>query len=665
MRHALVPFLVLAAVVGIAPSLPAAGGGKGKAGDWWNSEWTVRKTVVLTPLPDAAPSGPVPVLLRLHSGNFQFGQAKEDGSDVRVIAPDGTTELPLHFERYDALMNEAFLWVLVPELAAGEPTTLHLYYGNQASPAPSTGAKETFPEPFGVVYHFTDRGSPAKDATGNADSPTACAGTDGALIAGGIQQFGTNGIEVPAAAWTAAADVTVSVWFKPSGHAPNAVLFTRTEGPSAYTLGLDNGVPFVEIKDSAGTARTSPGEAVAVGSWHHLAAVSSGTKTDLYVGGALFASVPKPIPALAAPGRIGGTVEAGGGVTGEVDEFRLHASALPAGALKFHAVAESGSEQATQMVLVNEDEGSGGHAGHPEWMEHIALFGDIANNMMFDGWIAVGICVVMIILCWIVAFLKFSYLGSIQKGTDLFLKAWRKLSADLNKLDLLDADAVRTMGGHAKGANLKHISKAPLYHLYQIGIEEISHRVNGQGRAILSARSLQAIRAALDSGLVHENHKMNSGLILLTISVAGGPYIGLLGTVVGVMITFAIIAKSGEVEVASIAPGIASALLATTVGLLVAIPALFIYSYLSSRIKLLLSSMQVFIDEFVTKMAEVYPEDEAGHGLPTSPAGPAPSARTESARPLPGAPSRPMPVPVAGGGMPPGTAPAAPADPLA
>jgi biopolymer transport protein ExbB len=127
-------------------------------------------------------------------------------------------------------------------------------------------------------------------------------------------------------------------------------------------------------------------------------------------------------------------------------------------------------------------------------------------------------------------------------------------------------------------------------------------------------RSIQAIRASLDAGLVRERQRLNKGLVILTTSIAGGPYVGLLGTVVGVMITFAIIAKSGEVDVNSIAPGIASALLATTVGLFVAIPALFMYSVLSSRIKDVISSMQVFIDEFVTKMAEAYPPP--GEGLP-------------------------------------------------
>lgn len=72
------------------------------------------------------------------------------------------------------------------------------------------------------------------------------------------------------------------------------------------------------------------------------------------------------------------------------------------------------------------------------------------------------------------------------------------------------------------------------------------------------------------------------------------------------MITFAAIAAAGDVNVNAIAPGIASALLATVAGLAVAIPALFGYNYLASRIKNISSDMQIFIDEFVTRVAEVH-----------------------------------------------------------
>ena len=106
---------------------------------------------------------------------------------------------------------------------------------------------------------------------------------------------------------------------------------------------------------------------------------------------------------------------------------------------------------------------------------------------------------------------------------------------------------------------------------------------------------------------MREVQRLNRNIVFLTIGIAGGPYLGLLGTVIGVMITFAVIAQSGQVEVNSIAPGIAGALLATVAGLAVAIPALFAYSYISARIKDSISEMQIFIDEFVAKIAEFYP----------------------------------------------------------
>ena len=100
--------------------------------------------------------------------------------------------------------------------------------------------------------------------------------------------------------------------------------------------------------------------------------------------------------------------------------------------------------------------------------------------------------------------------------------------------------------------------------------------------------------------------KLQSQMVLLTIAISGGPFLGLLGTVVGVMITFAAIAASGDVNVNAIAPGIAAALVATVAGLGVAIPALFGYNWLITRIKEINADMHVFVDEFVTRIAEHY-----------------------------------------------------------
>ncbi|HEY2573514.1 MAG TPA: MotA/TolQ/ExbB proton channel family protein, partial [Verrucomicrobiaceae bacterium] len=164
----------------------------------------------------------------------------------------------------------------------------------------------------------------------------------------------------------------------------------------------------------------------------------------------------------------------------------------------------------------------------------------------------------------------------------------------------------------------KLMRHSPLYHIYHLGSEEVQKRLQNVRQISLSGsqkfttglsgRSIQAIKAALHGGLVREVQKLNGKLVFLTIGIAGGPYLGLLGTVIGVMITFAVIAKSGQVEVNSIAPGIAGALLATVAGLAVAIPALFAYSYLSTRIKDVVSSIETFIDEFIAKMAEHHKE---------------------------------------------------------
>lgn len=247
--------------------------------------------------------------------------------------------------------------------------------------------------------------------------------------------------------------------------------------------------------------------------------------------------------------------------------------------------------------------------GQNKALEHVMLFGDIAKNMMFDGWIAIGICVLMVAIGWSVAVKKILYLNSINKGSHEFLRQWRLLSSDLTAIDHSDSNSIQSFGGNANSASQNMIRKSPFYEIYHIGSEEISHRiVSGpdQSRG-LTARSIQAIRSSLDAGLVQIHHKLTDGLVYLTISIAGGPYVGLLGTVVGVMITFAIISKEGEVNVNAIAPGIASALLATVAGLIVAIPALFVYSYLNGRIKNTMAEIQVFIDEFVAKMAEFYP----------------------------------------------------------
>jgi biopolymer transport protein ExbB len=210
---------------------------------------------------------------------------------------------------------------------------------------------------------------------------------------------------------------------------------------------------------------------------------------------------------------------------------------------------------------------------------------------------------------------RVSYLNRIAKGNGIFLKHFRGAAADLEGLLQLDrAELDASLGGLAAAKEHKMIHAAPLYHLFVLGAHEIRKRFSGNGgyRA-LSPQAIQSIRAVLDSGFVRETQRLNRMMVMLTIAISGGPFLGLLGTVVGVMITFAAIAASGDVNVNAIAPGIAAALVATVAGLGVAIPALFAYNYLITRIKDATGEMQVFVDELITRIAESY---DKGPDLP-------------------------------------------------
>src|SRR5919201_829743 len=71
---------------------------------WWNDDWPLRKKITIDTSAAGAditdPIGTTPVLVRLHVGNFRFGSAKEDGSDLRFIAGDDKAPMKHHIEKY-------------------------------------------------------------------------------------------------------------------------------------------------------------------------------------------------------------------------------------------------------------------------------------------------------------------------------------------------------------------------------------------------------------------------------------------------------------------------------------------------------------------------------------------------------------------------------------
>jgi biopolymer transport protein ExbB len=245
-------------------------------------------------------------------------------------------------------------------------------------------------------------------------------------------------------------------------------------------------------------------------------------------------------------------------------------------------------------------------------------FAVIVKSVTLDGWVIIGLLAIMAVISWIVMLDKAAYVGRVTSANAQFMREFRRIAADLTVLDRGEPDQILTRNGRRGAREQRMMRNSSLYRIYHIGAAEIRSRFAGAAAGHpreLSAQSIAAIRAGLDSGLVRETQRLNRLMVILTIAISGGPFLGLLGTVVGVMITFAAIAASGDVNVNAIAPGIAAALVATVAGLAVAIPALFGYNYLVTRIRDASSDMQVFVDEFVTRMAEAY-HDRPGQPRP-------------------------------------------------
>ena len=153
----------------------------------------------------------------------------------------------------------------------------------------------------------------------------------------------------------------------------------------------------------------------------------------------------------------------------------------------------------------------------------------------------------------------------------------------------------------------------PMFMVYQAGSLELDTRLknpDGSGRKkFVSLKGMEHVKRSLENTVAQESLKLESGLILLAIAVSGAPFLGLLGTVWGVMSTFGHIAQQGSATMAAMAPGVAAALITTVAGLLVAIPSMFGYNWLVHNLRVLTVELDNFAQELVSKMETEYLEE--------------------------------------------------------
>jgi len=547
--------LVLSLLAGLTPLSSTAA---------WNSDWANQKKIGINAVGVSPAQAQFPVVVRLHSGNFDFTTANVDGSDLRFIAADDKTELKFHIEKYDSVNELAVIWVQLPKVdATDKDAHLWVYSGNEKATA-SADAKSTWDATTVAAFHFAEKAL-LQDSSASALVATGEVSVQKSALLGEAAVFNGKALTIAAIpALKGAAAYTWSAWVKPANITQAATLVSLGDALSLKTEG---------VKLSLNGGKLAGGE-IKAATWQHVALTVDGTKANLYINGISVAT--GDVPAVDASSNI----KVGESYAGEMDEMQLANVARSPEWLKLTASAQGID---SQLLKIEEGDDEGGDEGGPNY---IAI---LISSLTIDAKVVIGILAVMFGISTWVMVKKAKLVSITDKDNALFLTRFQNAGNDLLSLD--------------QGANYDN---STLYRLYKAGLREITKRQQAGQKLALTGAAMDAIKAAIDADLVRETQKQNAGMVLLTIAISGGPFLGLLGTVVGVMITFAAIAAAGDVNVNAIAPGIAAALLATVAGLAVAIPALFGYNYLASRIKNITIAMQIFVDEFVTRTAELY-----------------------------------------------------------
>jgi biopolymer transport protein ExbB/TolQ len=152
----------------------------------------------------------------------------------------------------------------------------------------------------------------------------------------------------------------------------------------------------------------------------------------------------------------------------------------------------------------------------------------------------------------------------------------------------------------------------PLFMVYQAGSVELDARLKtpeGGRKKQVSLKGIEHVKRTLENTVARESLKLESGLILLAIAVSGGPFLGLLGTVWGVMSTFGHVAQQQSASLLAMAPGVAAALITTVAGLLVAIPSMFGYNWLVHNLRVQTVELDNFAQDLISKVETEYLDD--------------------------------------------------------
>ena len=217
-----------------------------------------------------------------------------------------------------------------------------------------------------------------------------------------------------------------------------------------------------------------------------------------------------------------------------------------------------------------------------------AFGGGVLGFLGHIGPVAMGVLVLLAVfslVSWGIIIYKGLALHRAHSQSQTFLQVFRKSSkfSEVNSVCM-------------------QLKASPLVGVFQAGYQEVNQQVRG-GAAAQAAKptvkSLESLSRALARAATVEGTRLDRRVSFLATTASVTPFVGLFGTVWGIMDAFGDIGRMGSANLAVVAPGISEALITTAMGLLAAIPAAVFYNFFSSRIKVLGAMIDDFALEFL------------------------------------------------------------------
>jgi biopolymer transport protein TolQ len=216
-----------------------------------------------------------------------------------------------------------------------------------------------------------------------------------------------------------------------------------------------------------------------------------------------------------------------------------------------------------------------------------AKFLDLIRNGSLLANVVLGFLILISIYSWTIIFAKWSSFSAAQRSDSRFLRAFRKASG-------IEAVMVAS----------EQFRPSPLVTVFDFGYQEVSRQVKSRG----GLGNRDAITRSLQIGTNQQLSRLEQNLSWLATTASVSPFIGLFGTVLGIIRAFQNLSGAGSSSLSSVGPGIAEALIATAAGLFAAIPAAMAYNHFGHVLKELGGQMDDFSLEFLNLIERSFGE---------------------------------------------------------